>query len=136
MVSLPYREALRFKMLKFRWIETREELERLTPVFESYGWSALNPYFAKALVAEDEEGKIVGFNVLQLVARPEPLWVEPRYRGRRGGVAAELANQMSDYLKKTGCPYWAIQTESPAVMSICEENGMTRSNAVFYEGRS
>lgn len=122
------------QLINFRWIETKEELERLAPIMERFGWTALNPYFSKALVAEDENGEIVGFNVLQMAARPEPLWISPLHRGQRSGLAAELASQMSEHLIERKCPYWAIKTDSWAVEKICKANGMKKSEYPFYEG--
>ncbi len=121
-------------MVYFRWIDKKEELERLYPIFENFGWTNLNPYFSKALIAEDEDGNIIGFNALQMVARPEPLWVSPKYRGKKNGLTQDLAKEMASYLNSTGCPYWVIKTESPFVMELCEENGMARSSESFYEG--
>lgn len=121
-------------MITYRWIETKEELERLAPIMERFGWTSLNPYFSKALVAEDENSEIVGFNVLQMAARPEPLWVSRPLRGKRSSVAAELAQQMSKYLKDHKCPYWAIKADSWAVQKLCEVNGMKKSEQPFYEG--
>lgn len=119
-------------MITYRWIEGKE-LERLKPVFDKFKWSELNPYFSKAIVAEDEDGEIIGFNVLQMVAHPEPLYVEKEYRGSRG-VASELASQMTNYLRSINAPYWMIRTNSPHVAKLCIENGMVKSSASLFEG--
>lgn len=125
-------------MVNFRWIEQGDKggLDRLKPVMEEFGWTPLNPYFSKALIAENEQGQIVGFNVLQMVARPEPLWVAKQYRGEMSGLASELAAQMIEHLREAQCPYWAIKTESPYVERLCIANRMKMSDVPFYEGGS
>jgi hypothetical protein len=116
----------------FKWI-TGSELERLTPVFEKFGWTPLDPVFSKALIAEDEEGEIVGFNVLQVCLRPEPLYVAPAYRGENG-IAMELAAQMAKHLKDSGAVYWEVKARTPFVEAICTANGMEKETLPIYKG--
>jgi hypothetical protein len=116
----------------FRWIEG-EELELLRPVIEAHGWTPLDPIFAKALIAEDEEGNLAGFNVLQVVLRPEPLWVAKRCRGEQGEeLAMQLAEQMTEYLRVAGATYWEIKAASPFVGRLCEANGMKKMETPMY----
>lgn len=119
--------------MEFRWIQG-DELERLKPVFEQYGWTGLDPIFSRALVAE-EDGKIVGFNVLQVVLRPEPLWITPEYRGQRNNdLALNLSTQMINYLKANGCSYWEVRAKSPFVERLCLANGMTKIESPMFAG--
>jgi len=117
----------------FKWI-TGSELERLTPVFEKFGWTPLDPVFSKALIAEDEEGEIVGFNVVQLCIRPEPLWVAPENRGEESGLAMELAKQMAAHLREVGAVYWEVKAANPFVEKICTGVGMERETLPVYKG--
>lgn len=120
-------------MVNFRWIGGGE-LDRLKPVMESYGWTPLDPVFSKALIAEDESGKIIGFDVLQVVLRPEPLWVEPKHRRGEEDLAMQLATRMADHLKECGCAYWEIRAKSPFVARLCEANGMTKLEDPTFAG--
>lgn len=119
--------------MTFRWIEG-EELKRLNPMIERYGWTPLNPHISKAIVAEDETGEIVGFNVLQLVARPEPMWIDKKYRGTQSVLASALAAKMINYLHEERCPYWEVKCDSPFVERLCIENQMEMIEVPVYAG--
>jgi len=99
-----------------------------------FGWTPLDPVFSKALIAEDEEGKIVGFNVVQLCIRPEPLWVKPENRGEKWGLAMELAKQMDAHLREVGAVYWEVKAKSPFIEDICKSFGMEKETLPVYKG--
>lgn len=120
-------------MVTLRWIE-REELDRLKPVIEEHHWTPLDPVFSKALIAEDEQGNIVGFNVLQMVLRPEPLWVEKSYRGEENGLAMDLATTMIDHLKQAGAVYWEVRAKNPYVERLCQATGMEKIQTPMFAG--
>jgi hypothetical protein len=120
-------------MVTFRWIEGKE-LDRLKTVMENHGWTPLDPIFSKALIAEDESGEIVGFNVLQVVLRPEPLWVEPMHRGRGDDLAMQLSTRMISHLRDSGVNYWEIRAKSPYVERLCEANGMIKIEVPMFAG--
>jgi len=118
----------------FKWI-TGSELERLTPVFEKFGWTPLDPVFSKALIAEDEEGEIVGFNCLQCILRPEPIFVDERFRGTENGdLAMQMAERMAAHLRDAGAVYWEVRARNPFVERLCLANGMEKVNAPYYAG--
>ena len=117
--------------MEFRWIHG-EELERLKPVFEQYGWTNLDPVFSKALVAE-EGGEIVGFNVLQVVLRPEPLWVSKSHRGE-DGLAMELTDRMYAHLKESGANYWEVKAESKFAERLCMAHKMEKIEEPMFAG--
>jgi hypothetical protein len=120
-------------MPTLRWIEG-EELDRLKPVIDAYGWTPLDPVFSKALIAEDEDGKLVGFNVLQVVLRPEPLWVDKAHRGDEKGLSRELSTAMRDHLLASGANYWEVKAWSPWAATLCKEMGMEKISTPMFAG--
>jgi hypothetical protein len=90
--------------------------------------------FSKALIAEDEHGEIVGFNVLQAILRPEPIWVNPQNRGEERGLAMELAERMDAHLREAGAVYWEVKARSPFVEKICTNFGMEKETLPVYKG--
>lgn len=120
-------------MATFRWIEG-EALEQLRPVMENHGWTPLDPIFSKVLIAEDDNGNIVGFNALQVVLRPEPIWVDRTHRGAEEDLAMQLATKMADYLKEKKAAYWEIRAKSPYVERLCIANGMKRVDIPMFAG--
>jgi len=66
--------------LKYRFLKA-EDREQLSAIFTAEnGQLPEGPTFT-AIVAEDPEGKIVGFWGLELMAHAGPLWIHPDYRG-------------------------------------------------------
>lgn len=59
-----------------------DEWSKVAPIFHFYGALLPATELAHIFVAEDDEGKIVGFLTLQLVPHMEPMWVEEQERGR------------------------------------------------------
>jgi hypothetical protein len=117
--------------MEYRFIEG-EELSKIVPILEKFGWSPLHPTYSKALIAE-EEGEIKGFLVLQAVLRTEPMYVSPECRGRTTGIAKELASQMTAHLKENGVNVWYCQADNPYVVELCEENGMVQVESPTYK---
>ena len=52
--------------MKLRWLDSGEAVDRLNPIIEKQGWSQLNERTVRALVAEDDDGKIIALLVLQM----------------------------------------------------------------------
>lgn len=119
--------------MTFRWIEG-EALDQLRPIFEKHGWTPLDPVFSKVLVAEDDRGNIVGFNALQVVLRPEPLWVAKKHRGGDEDIAMQLANRMIEYLREKKAKYWEIKASSPYVERLCIANDMEVIETTMFAG--
>jgi hypothetical protein len=118
--------------MTFRWIDG-EELLLLKPIFDKFGWTPLDSVFAKALVAE-ENGHIIGFNVLQMVLRPEPIWIDPKHRGMERDLAMQLSTMMIDHLKDSGASYWEVIVGSPFVERLCIANGMEEIEKKMFAG--
>ncbi len=115
--------------MEFKWIYGEEMLAMLQPVIEHQGWTPLNPYTARALVAM-EEGILCGFSVIQLFPHAEPMWVETDLRG--SGLAEELATRMKKYLDDTQTRGYMVIADSPFAVKLCEERGMKRLTSPVY----
>jgi hypothetical protein len=59
-----------------------KDWKRLQPIFEKLNAYLPSDFTSAAAVALNQEGEIVGLNMLQLVLHCEPLWVDQRYSGR------------------------------------------------------
>lgn len=101
---------------------------------DSHGWTPLDPVFSKVLIAEDDRGTIVGFNALQVVLRPEPLWVAKNHRGAKEDLAMQLATKMTDYLRERKVAYWEIRAQSPYVERLCIATGMSEIGDQMFAG--
>lgn len=119
--------------MTFRWIEGKA-LEQLSPIMESHGWTPLDPVFSKVLIAEDDRGNIVGFNALQVVLRPEPLWIAKNHRGAKEDLAMQLSTKMIDYLREKKAAYWEIRAQSPYVERLCIANNMQEIGVPMFAG--
>ncbi len=120
--------------MTFRWI-SGDELERLEPIMAAQGWTPTDPTFSKALIVEDEEGNLLGFNLLQAILRPEPIWVDERFRGAENGdLAMQMAEKMAEHLVQAGAVYWEIRARNPFVERLCLANGMHKIESPMYAG--
>jgi len=121
--------------MTFRWIDG-EELALLDEVFESRTWTPItkDKGLARVLICEGEDGRLLGFNVVQLCAHVEPLWVAPGMRGRANGLTEELANRTAQYLRDNGVRNWRCTTSSPRVAELCESNGMVLVEGKVFRG--
>lgn len=119
--------------MNYRFIEG-EELQILDEVITKKDWTPINPKYAKALIAEDEEGNLKGFVVAQLMLHVEPMYVSPDARGEESGVSKELSHKMATHLRERGIRNWMAICDSPYAEKICKENGMVRCESPLYKG--
>jgi len=91
---------------------------------------SLNRATSRILVAEDSEGKLVGFQVLQLVPHVEPLYVAPSARAT--GLAEELVERMVKFLGEVQIRGYLASAESPFAAQLCEKHGMTKLDYPVY----
>ena len=83
----------------------------LKQVFETQGFGPMPaPGLSAIAVAQDENGVIKGFLVMQLVPHAEPLWIAPDARG--GVFAQTLIGMIEKASKDMGCKV-LVSTESP-----------------------
>jgi len=66
--------------VKYRLLPA-EEWERLRPLFKQFDWFLPPQMLASAAVAENGNGEIVGFQILQAVLHAEPAFIDTRYSG-------------------------------------------------------
>jgi hypothetical protein len=128
-------------MVESKGVEPSTPLQyRILPVEE---WSRLaeirdhlpgpipdNPYQSSCAVAEDEEGRILGFMFVQLQFHLEPLFIHPSGRGRvnfitlRNTITQEMAND---------CPYYVF-TPNPRVGKMAKVAGLERQPYRVWKG--
>jgi GNAT superfamily N-acetyltransferase len=118
-------------MIEYRWMEGKEACEWLNGFLEHKGWTMLNEFTARALCAM-ENGRVVGFYVLQLFPHAEPLYVDPEYRGT--GISDKLADLMHEYLKEARARGYMVIADNPLAAKMCEAHGMKRVTAPVYIG--
>jgi L-amino acid N-acyltransferase YncA len=80
--------------------------------------------FSRILIAEDADGKILGFSVIQMMPHVGPMYVAPSERG--SGLAEELADKTLDYLKSEQARGWLVVAEHPSTQKLCLDRGMNR----------
>lgn len=68
-----------YRLLRYRILPS-EEWDKLAPIFQKKDWFLPPSMLSTASVAEDD-GIIVGGQLLQCVLHAEPAWVEPGYSG-------------------------------------------------------
>lgn len=112
-----------------RWLDG-DDLDALEPILKARGQMSLNPETSRAIAAYDSENKLIAFNVLQLVPHPEPLYVDPSWRG--SGLAEELAEQMYNFLQVTDTRGFMLVADSPAAVRLAEAHGMRRIESPVY----
>ncbi len=91
---------------------------------------SLNRATSRVRVAEDTEGNLKGFFVLQLTPQAGPLWVAPSERST--GLADELADDMLEFLVDAHARGWLVVADSPHVPPLCEARGMRRVESPVY----
>lgn len=113
------------------WEATPDESAQIEFIRESRGWTKFSPRLTRLLVAE-HAGRIIGFHVLQLVAHPEPQYLDPEFRGR--DIAESLAREMNDFLHEIEAPAWQCTADSEHAAKLCETFGMVKITAAVYKG--
>lgn len=125
----------------YRWVDapdfpdptnraTDEEWEAIDKVLQKYHWMSLNRQLTRVLLAEDEEGKMVGFSVIQLIPNLGPLHVEKSHRGM--GVADELAAKTVEFMVQSKARGWIVVADSEHSVKLAEGQGMTKLQSPVY----
>lgn len=110
-----------------KWI-TGTHLGILDGIIKEQGWTPI-PLNSMALVKIDERG-IAAFHILQMKAHPEPLYVREDMRGT--GLAADVAQEMANFLEATGTNSFICIADKPEVAKLCESLGMRRIDSPVY----
>lgn len=113
------------------WEATPEEIAQVDFICESRGWMKFIPRLTRLLLAESDS-RIVGFVPLQLVPHPEPLYIDPEFRGI--ALAETLAMQMNQFLHEIEAPAWQCTADSEHAAKLCEGFGMVKVDAPVYKG--
>lgn len=120
--------------VRYRWLDgptaTEEEWDKIDLLLAARGWMSLSRATTRIRVAEDEQGDLKGFFVLQHTPQAGPMYIVPSVRGT--GLADELANQMLNYLVDTEARGWFIVADSPHVPPMCEARGMVKLKSPVY----
>lgn len=120
--------------MNYRWVNGWEaseaEWDRIDRILASRGWMSLSREFSRVRIVEDDEGKLVGFYVLQAIPHAEPMWVDKKYWG--SGVADALADDMLEYLTEAKARGWVIIADNPVARKMCEERGMKKVESPVY----
>lgn len=115
--------------IALKWL-AGDELDVLAPIIEARGWMPLNKALTRALAAYDERGNLIGCYILKLLPHPEPLFVEPAWRG--SGVADALAEEMHRVLADTPPGGVWFTAENPLTARMAEEHGLVLVNYPVY----
>lgn len=112
--------------ITFRWIDGQTasdaDWDRIESLLATRGWMSLARMVSRILLAETSDGKIAGFQVLQLVPHTEPLFVAPSARGT--GLAEELTDRMYTFLTEVNVRGFMAVAESKFAEELCEKHGM------------
>lgn len=120
-------------MITRRWLDgvnaTDEEWSKIDEILATRGWPSLNRPTSRIRLAE-EDGKILSFLVVQLFPQVGPAWAAPSVRGT--GIAAELADDMVQYLMDAQCRGWMVVADNPHAEKLARDRGMTRLESPVY----
>ena len=115
--------------MTYEWLDG-DDVKQLDGIFSENGWPLLNPLLARALVARDDAGEIVGCFVLQLVSHAEPLFVKPELRGQ--GIAEELADRMQAFLAEMKAHSVFVIPGSQFAEQLCFNHGLKKLDKPVY----
>jgi GNAT superfamily N-acetyltransferase len=115
--------------LEIRWLDG-EALRELEPTLKARGWMALNKETSRAIAAFDN-GRLVGFFVLQAVPYLGPLYVDTGWRGT--GVSTQLVDAMVEFLRDISCRGAMLVAENPHASRLAEAFKMERINSPIYQ---
>lgn len=112
----------------YRWVNgpecSNEEWDKLDLILATRGWMSLSRLTSRILIAENAEGDMLGFSVIQFVPFSGPLWVAPSARGT--GIADELAEKtVNCLLVDMNARGFMATAESPHTAKLCLKQGMT-----------
>jgi hypothetical protein len=117
-----------------RWVDgpmaSDADWDAIESVLVAKGWLSLNRNVSRILVAEDSAGKMVAFNVLQLVPYAGPLHLNRDWRGT--GLAEEMNDEMVEYMVESQVRGWLVVAESKFIQDYCEKIGMARVASPVY----
>lgn len=121
--------------VQYRWLDpttpnAESDWAAVEKVLVARQWMSLNRYTSRILLAEDEDGNLVGFFVFQLIPFAGPLWLHPSERGTE--TATDMARQMWEFLTSANVRGWIAGGESPHGERLCKMFGMEKIEYPMY----
>lgn len=124
--------------LTYRWIngpkisesEWLREMERIDAIMAARGWMPLNQATSVIRTAEDTDGKLLGFLVLQLVPHVEPMFLAPAARGL--GIAERLIDDMDTFVTDADIRGFMVVADNPFVAQRCQQHDMKRVESPVF----
>ncbi len=119
--------------VEYRWLTDDEIETQVNPVLRAQGWMELNLNSTQPtcrVVGAVEDGRVVGFEVLQLIPAVGPTYVEPERRD--GTISRELTAWMSEFLHEIHARGWIVVADSPVTARLAERWGMRKLESPVY----
>lgn len=113
------------------WEATPDEFAQIEFIRESRGWTKFASNLTRVFLAESA-GRIIGFQILQLVPHPEPHYLDPEFRGQ--GLSEAMAAEVIRFLHECHAPAWQCTADSPFAEKLCAAQGMVPVEAPVYKG--
>lgn len=112
-------------MITYR-ILAPEEWDRLKIIADKLGGPIPEAVSAKAAIAENEQGQIVGILFLQLALHLEPIAIDPAHRGKVSfkTLAETLDNSVRESLQAGERAEYYVFTPDKRVAKMCKIHGM------------
>lgn len=107
-----------------------DELDILDPFIKARNWQPLNKALTRVRVAFDEQNRVVGFYCVKLLPHPEPIFVDPEWRGT--GLAEDLAQDVHKALADTPAGGVWFTAENPVSAQMAERHGLVQVKYPVY----
>lgn len=108
-------------MIKYDWL-LPSDFHTLEPIFQEYGGDLPDPNLSAIRVARNDEGRIVGFAVLQLIPHLEPMFIEEGYRAKVNWREFQTAIE-GLFDKDRGGSYYIFPSDE-RIAKLCKRGGM------------
>lgn len=114
------------------WV-SGSDVHMLDDIIAKEGWTPLNPDLSYAYVVK-EDGEIIGFTILQMIAHCGPQYVNPINRGN--GITEDMARAVIEKARDVGLKGFMVIADSPYTSKLCDEFGLEKINnpTYFYRG--
>lgn len=99
---------------------TPEEWFRVSPIFAKEFNETPPPAEDATIVVAEEDGQIIAFGTVQMVAHVEPFWVEDKYRGKY--LIPLIINKISELFPSLRCAF--AYTRNDRMATLMEYFGM------------
>lgn len=114
--------------ITYKWLKG-EELAAVESTIAERGWMSLNPATSRVVAAE-ENSKLIGFFVFQVVPHTGPIYVNEAYRGH--GVAERMTEMMIEFLRSVNCRGFIALPENKHSEALCKSYGLVKLDYPVY----